>query len=92
MKDADVFLGLSMSDVMTSGMLKSMKLDPIGSAMANTNPEISYENAISTRKDIIFETGASDSNQLNNVLGIPLSTLHINTNGVLTYDFRSGGR
>ena len=72
MKDADVFLGLSVADVLSAEMLKSMKRDPIVFAMANPNPEISYEKAIAARKDIIFATGRSDyPNQINNVLGFP---------------------
>jgi len=72
MKDADVFLGLSVADVLTPEMLLSMKRDPIVFAMANPNPEISYEKAIAARKDIIFATGRSDyPNQINNVLGFP---------------------
>lgn len=69
---ADVFLGLSVADVITSDMLKSMARDPIVFAMANPNPEISYEKAMATRKDLIFATGRSDyPNQINNVLGFP---------------------
>jgi malate dehydrogenase (oxaloacetate-decarboxylating)(NADP+) len=72
LKDADVFLGLSVADVLTPKMLKSMKRDPIVFAMANPNPEISYEKAMAARKDIIFATGRSDyPNQINNVLGFP---------------------
>lgn len=72
MKDADVFLGLSVADVLTQEMLKSMKRDPIVFAMANPNPEISYEKAMASRDDIIFATGRSDyPNQVNNVLGFP---------------------
>ncbi len=72
MKDADVFLGLSVADVLTPLMLQSMSHDPIVFAMANPNPEIAYEKAISARKDIIFATGRSDyPNQINNVLGFP---------------------
>ena len=72
MKDADVFLGLSVADVLTAKMLQSMKRDPIVFAMANPNPEISYEKAVAARKDIIFATGRSDyPNQVNNVLGFP---------------------
>ena len=71
-KDSDVFLGLSVADVLTPQMLKSMKRDPIVFAMANPNPEISYEKAISARDDLIFATGRSDyPNQVNNVLGFP---------------------
>lgn len=69
---ADVFLGLSVADVLTPEMLKTMTKDPIVFAMANPNPEISYEKAMATRKDIIFATGRSDHpNQINNVLGFP---------------------
>jgi len=72
MKDADVFLGLSVADVLSQDMLKSMKRDPIVFAMANPNPEISYEKAVAARDDIIFATGRSDyPNQVNNVLGFP---------------------
>ena len=72
MKDADVFLGLSVADVLTSKMLQSMNRDPIVFAMANPNPEITYEKAIAAREDIIFATGRSDyPNQINNVLGFP---------------------
>ncbi len=71
-KDADVFLGLSVADMMTKDMLASMAPDPIVFAMANPNPEISYEDAMSTRDDLIFATGRSDyPNQVNNVLGFP---------------------
>ncbi|MCG8697633.1 MAG: NADP-dependent malic enzyme, partial [Bacteroidales bacterium] len=71
-KDADVFLGLSQADVLTKEMVKSMAKDPIVFAMANPNPEISYENAMDARNDIIFATGRSDyPNQVNNVLGFP---------------------
>jgi len=72
MKDADVFLGLSVADVLTPEMLRLMKRDPIVFAMANPNPEIAYEKAIAARDDIIFATGRSDyPNQINNVLGFP---------------------
>ncbi len=71
-RDADVFLGLSVADVLTPEMLQSMKRDPIVFAMANPNPEISYDKAMKSRKDIIFATGRSDyPNQINNVLGFP---------------------
>ncbi len=71
-KDADVFLGLSVADVLTPEMLKSMERDPIVFAMANPNPEISYKKAMAARDDIIFATGRSDyPNQINNVLGFP---------------------
>ncbi len=72
LKDADVFLGLSVADVLTAEMLKSMRRDPIVFAMANPNPEIDYDTAIAARKDLIFATGRSDyPNQINNVLGFP---------------------
>jgi malate dehydrogenase (oxaloacetate-decarboxylating)(NADP+) len=72
MKDSDVFIGLSSADCVTQHMLKSMAKNPIVFAMANPNPEIAYELAISARKDIIMATGRSDyPNQVNNVLGFP---------------------
>lgn len=72
MVDADVFLGLSVADVVTKDMVGSMAKDPIVFAMANPNPEISYEDATSERDDIIMATGRSDyPNQINNVLGFP---------------------
>ena len=72
MRDADLFLGLSVKDVVTPGMLKSMAPKPIVFALANPNPEISYEKAMASRPDIIFATGRSDyPNQINNVLGFP---------------------
>lgn len=72
MKDADVFLGLSIADIVNPAMLKSMAKRPIVFAMANPDPEIDYNLAISTRKDIIMATGRSDHpNQVNNVLGFP---------------------
>lgn len=72
MKDADVFLGLSVKDVVTTEMVQSMAPNPIVFALANPDPEISYEKAISAREDIIFATGRSDyPNQINNVLGFP---------------------
>ena len=72
MKDADVFLGLSVGNVVTKEMIKSMAKNPVVFAMANPDPEISYEDAISVRKDIIMATGRSDyPNQVNNVLGFP---------------------
>ena len=70
--DADVFIGLSKADIMTPPMLRSMSPDPIVFAMANPNPEIDYNLAITTRKDVIIATGRSDfPNQVNNVLGFP---------------------
>ena len=72
MKDADVFLGLSVGNVITKEMIKSMAKNPIVFAMANPDPEIGYDEAISVRKDIIMATGRSDfPNQVNNVLGFP---------------------
>jgi malate dehydrogenase (oxaloacetate-decarboxylating)(NADP+) len=72
MKGADVFIGLSMANIVTADMLKSMAKDPIVFAMANPDPEISYKLAVETRDDIIMATGRSDHpNQVNNVLGFP---------------------
>ena len=72
MVGADVFLGLSVADVLTEKMVQSMNPDPIVFALANPNPEISYESAKASRPDIIFATGRSDyPNQINNVLGFP---------------------
>lgn len=72
MKDADVFIGLSVGNVITPQMVKSMAKNPIVFAMANPDPEITYEAAIAARKDVIMATGRSDyPNQVNNVLGFP---------------------
>lgn len=72
LKDADVFLGLSVANILTQEMVRSMAKDPIVMALANPNPEISYDNAMASREDIIFATGRSDyPNQVNNVLGFP---------------------
>jgi malate dehydrogenase (oxaloacetate-decarboxylating)(NADP+) len=72
LKGADLFLGLSSGDLLTPDMLLGMADNPIVFAMANPNPEISYDLAITTRKDIIMATGRSDHpNQVNNVLGFP---------------------
>jgi malate dehydrogenase (oxaloacetate-decarboxylating)(NADP+) len=72
LKDADVFLGLSVGNVVTQDMVKSMARHPIVFAMANPDPEISYELATAVRKDIIMATGRTDyPNQVNNVLGFP---------------------
>ncbi len=69
---ADVFLGLSVANVVTQKMVQSMAPDPIVFALANPDPEISYEDAISSRQDIIMATGRSDyPNQINNVIGFP---------------------
>ena len=71
-KGSDVFIGLSKGDVLTPEMLLSMNKDAIVFAMANPTPEIDYDLAIKTRKDIIMATGRSDfPNQVNNVLGFP---------------------
>ena len=72
MKGADVFLGLSVKDVVTPEMLKSMNDRPIVFALANPDPEIAYDVAMESRPDLIFATGRSDyPNQINNVLGFP---------------------
>lgn len=72
MKGADVFLGLSVADVVTPEMVRSMADRPIVFALANPEPEIAYESAIKARPDLIFATGRSDyPNQINNVLGFP---------------------
>ena len=72
MKDADVFIGLSVGNVVTPEMLKGMAKNPIVFAMANPDPEIAWEDAILARKDVIVATGRSDfPNQVNNVLGFP---------------------
>ena len=69
---SDVFLGLSVADVLTQDMVRSMNVNPIVFALANPNPEISYADAMASRDDIIFATGRSDyPNQINNVLGFP---------------------
>lgn len=72
MKDADVFVGLSVGNVVTKNMIKSMAKNPVVFAMANPDPEISWEEATSVRNDIIMATGRTDfPNQVNNVLGFP---------------------
>jgi malate dehydrogenase (oxaloacetate-decarboxylating)(NADP+) len=72
MVDADVFVGLSIADIVSPDMLNQMAKNPIVFAMANPNPEIDYDLACATRKDIIMATGRSDHpNQVNNVLGFP---------------------
>jgi malate dehydrogenase (oxaloacetate-decarboxylating)(NADP+) len=71
-KGADLFLGLSCANTLSREMLSSMAENPIVFAMANPDPEISWEEATATRKDLIFATGRSDyPNQINNVLGFP---------------------
>ena len=72
MKDADVFIGLSIANIVTPDMLTSMASNPVVFAMANPDPEIEYNLAVATREDIIMATGRSDHpNQVNNVLGFP---------------------
>jgi malate dehydrogenase (oxaloacetate-decarboxylating)(NADP+) len=72
MKDADVFVGLSVGNVVSADMVRSMAKNPIVFAMANPDPEISWDEARSARKDVIMATGRSDfPNQVNNVLGFP---------------------
>ncbi|MEP7110913.1 MAG: NADP-dependent malic enzyme [Ferruginibacter sp.] len=72
LKDADVFVGLSTGNVVSAEMVKSMAKNPIVFALANPNPEITYDVAIESRKDLIMATGRSDyPNQVNNVLGFP---------------------
>lgn len=74
-KGADVFIGLSKGNVVSKEMVKSMAKNPIVFAMANPDPEISWEDATSCREDIIMATGRSDyPNQVNNVLGFPISS------------------
>ncbi|MFY0607268.1 MAG: NADP-dependent malic enzyme [Cyclobacteriaceae bacterium] len=70
--DADVFLGLSIANILKPASLKKMAKDPIVFALANPDPEIAYDTAMKTRKDIVMATGRSDHpNQVNNVLGFP---------------------
>ena len=72
LQGADVFLGLSVADVLTPDMIRSMAPKPVVFALANPNPEIDYDAAMASRHDIIFATGRSDyPNQINNVLGFP---------------------
>lgn len=72
MEGADVFLGLSKADILTKEMIRKMNDTPIVFALANPNPEISYDEAMASRDDLIFATGRSDyPNQVNNVLGFP---------------------
>ncbi len=72
LKGADMFLGLSKGNLLTQDMVKGMAANPIVFALANPTPEISYEDAVSARKDVIIATGRSDyPNQINNVLGFP---------------------
>jgi malate dehydrogenase (oxaloacetate-decarboxylating)(NADP+) len=72
LKEADVFLGLSVGNVVSAEMIKSMAKNPVVFALANPDPEINYETAKEARKDVIVATGRSDTpNQVNNVLGFP---------------------
>jgi len=72
MQGADVFLGLSAGNIINQDQIKAMAENPIVFALANPTPEISYEEAMSARKDIIMATGRSDyPNQVNNVIGFP---------------------
>ncbi|MBN2048901.1 MAG: malate dehydrogenase [Spirochaetales bacterium] len=72
LKGADVFVGVSVADCVSPDMLLSMAENPVVFAMANPNPEITYEKAKATRSDLIMATGRSDyPNQINNVLGFP---------------------
>ncbi len=72
LEDADVFIGLSVAGALTQDMVESMARDPIIFAMANPDPEITYEDVQAVRRDVIFGTGRSDyPNQVNNVLGFP---------------------
>ncbi|MCL2026391.1 MAG: malate dehydrogenase [Leptospirales bacterium] len=72
MAGADVFVGVSVADCVTQDMVRSMSARPVVFALANPNPEISYEDAVSSRDDIIAATGRSDSlNQINNLLCFP---------------------
>ena len=72
MKNADVFLGLSIANILSAEMVQSMAKRPIVFALANPDPEISYKEAMNSRHDIIMATGRSDHpNQVNNVLGFP---------------------
>lgn len=72
MKNADVFVGLSVGNVLSQDMIRSMNKNPVVFAMANPDPEITYPEAVAVRKDLIMATGRSDyPNQVNNVLGFP---------------------
>ena len=71
-KDADVFVGLSKGNVLSKEMVKSMAKDPVIFALANPVPEISYEDAMEARPDVLMSTGRTDyPNQINNVIGFP---------------------
>ena len=71
-KDADVFVGLSKGNVLSKNMVKTMAKDPVIFALANPVPEISYEDAMDARPDVLMSTGRTDyPNQINNVIGFP---------------------
>lgn len=71
-KGADVFVGLSKGNILTQEMVRSMNNNPIVFALANPVPEISYEDAMASRPDVLISTGRSDyPNQINNVIGFP---------------------
>ncbi len=71
-KDADVFVGLSKGNILTQDMIRSMADNPIVFALANPVPEISYDEAMASRPDVLMSTGRSDyPNQINNVIGFP---------------------
>lgn len=71
-KGADMFLGLSRGNILTQDMVRSMAKDPIVFALANPVPEISYDEAMAAREDVLMATGRSDyPNQINNVIGFP---------------------
>src|SRR5690606_19227633 len=72
LRGADVFVGVSGPNTVTRAMVQSMAETPIVMAMANPDPEITYEEAVGARRDVIMATGRSDyPNQVNNVLGFP---------------------
>ncbi len=72
MKGADIFVGLSKGNILTQDMVRSMAKNPIVFALANPVPEISYEDALASRPDVLMSTGRSDyPNQINNVIGFP---------------------
>ena len=72
MKGADVFVGLSKGNILSQDMVRSMAANPIVFALANPEPEISYEDAMASRPDVLMATGRSDyPNQINNVIGFP---------------------
>ncbi len=86
MKGADAFLGFSKGGLVSKDMVKSMAPNPIVFAMANPDPEITYEDAVSVREDVIMATGRSDyPNQVNNVLGFPFifrGALDVHASGI----------